>query len=325
MTVEYRHTPVMLNECRELLALKPGESFCDCTLGGAGHALSLAEHISPNGTLLGIDQDDQALEAASARLSQAYPDLRTKLLKGNFGDLDSLLLQAGIPGIDGILFDLGVSSHQIDNPERGFSYAADALLDFRMDPSTQNINAAEIINTLTEADLAWIIRTYGEERWASRIAQFIAREREKTPIATTAQLVRIIYAAIPAKARAEGGHPAKRTFQALRIYINNELEVLASGLEAAIRWLNPAGRIVVISYHSLEDAIVKKAFTAMRQQCLCPPDAPICTCGHVPVFSSSSKKPLVAVEAERSANPRSKSARLRWGVKGKSGTASICI
>jgi len=305
----------MLKECRELLVLKPGESFCDCTLGGAGHALALAECIYPNGTLLGIDQDDQALEVATTRFSEALPDLRTHLFKGNFGNLDSLLLQAALPGIDGILFDLGVSSHQIDNPERGFSYAADALLDFRMDPSTQTQNAAEIINTFTEADLTWIIRTYGEERWASRIAQFIAREREKKPITTTAQLVDIIYTAIPAKARAQGGHPAKRTFQALRIYINNELEMLAAGLEAAIRWLNPAGRIVVISYHSLEDAIVKKTFAEMRQECLCPPDSPVCTCGHTPVFSSSSKKPLVASETERTMNSRSTSAKLRWGVK----------
>jgi len=305
----------MLTQCREWLALKPGETFCDCTLGGAGHALALAEDISATGTLIGIDQDDQALEAATARLSQAFPNLSIKILKGNFRDLDKLLLSASVPGIDGILFDLGVSSPQIDNPARGFSYATDAPLDFRMDPSTQTLTAAEILNTFNEADLTWIIRTYGEERWALRIAHFISLEREKTPIATTNQLVEIIRAAIPASARAQGGNPAKRTFQGLRIYLNDELEALKLGLEAAIRWLNPGGRIVVISYHSLEDQLVKRKFSEMMQECICPEDAPICTCGHKPVFSKASKKPLVAAEEEREINPRSKSARLRWGMK----------
>ena len=305
----------MLKECKELLALKGGESYCDCTLGGAGHTLVMADCISPDGLLIGIDQDDQALEIATERISKAYPKLQTKILKGNFGELDELLLSAAVPGIDGILFDLGLSSFQLDNTKRGFSYATDAPLDFRMDPSIQTLTAAEVINTYNEADLAWIIRNFGEERWASRIACFIAKERENVPVVSTMQLVDIIRAAIPAQARMQGGHPAKRTFQALRIYINNELEMLESGLKAAIRWLYPGGRIVVISYHSLEDHIVKKLFAEMLRGCTCPPTAPICTCGHEPVFSKTSKKPLVATEEEQAANPRCKSAKLRWGIK----------
>ena len=313
--MEYRHTPVLLEESRELLALRSGDTYCDCTLGGAGHALAMAADISPDGLLLGIDQDDQALEAASLRLMQSFPHLQIKIIKGNFIDLDNLLLKAAIPGIDAILFDLGVSSQQLDLPERGFSYATDAPLDFRMSPSTQTLTAAEIINTFTEADLAWIIRTYGEERWATRIAQRIVAQREESPISSTAQLVEIIRNAIPAKARLTRGHPAKRTFQGLRIYVNNELEALKVGLEAALRWLNPGGRIVVISYHSLEDAIVKKCFSEMALSCTCPPETPICVCGHTPVLHEISKKPLVASDAEKSANPRSSSAKLRWGIK----------
>jgi len=315
LTEEYRHTPVMLKQCREHLALQSGEVYCDCTLGGAGHALIMAQGISPNGLLIGIDQDDQALEAATPRINKAFPKLAVKLFKGNFGELDSILLNAAIPGIDGILFDLGVSSKQIDDPQRGFSYATNAPLDFRMDPSTQTLTAAEVINTFTEADLTWIFRTFGEERWASRIARFVVQTREKTPIATTSEFVEIIRAAIPAQARLEGGHPAKRAFQGLRIYVNRELEMLEAGLEAAIRWLNPGGRIVVISYHSLEDTIVKRLFTKMALTCVCPPEAPVCVCGHEPVLRSISKRPLVSSDAEKTANPRSKSARLRWGIK----------
>ena len=305
----------MLGECKTFLGLKPGESYCDCTLGGAGHALVMAECIGSDGLLIGIDQDEQALEIASKRILEAYPELKTDFFKGNFGELDQLLFSATIPGIDGILFDLGVSSFHLDNPCRGFSYATDAPLDFRMDPGTQTLTAAEIINTYTEADLAWIIRSFGEERWAARIARFITEERENAPLTSTAQLVDIIRAAIPIRARAQGGHPAKRTFQALRIYINRELEMLESGLEAAIRWLNPGGRIVVISYHSLEDQIVKRIFAKMLQGCTCPPQTPVCTCGNESVFSHASKKPLVASVEEQAINPRSKSAKLRWGVK----------
>jgi 16S rRNA (cytosine1402-N4)-methyltransferase len=305
----------MLPECREALALKPGEVYCDCTLGGAGHALGLARDLEPDGLLIGIDQDTTALEAACERIRGTYPHLNFIPLHGNFGALDELLVSAELPGIDGFLFDLGVSSPQLDTPQRGFSYAREAPLDMRMNPGKQNITAAEVINTTNETDLAWILHEYGEERWASRIAHFIVREREKRPLETTTELVELVKAAIPAGARRAGGNPAKRTFQALRIAVNGEIEALKSGLEAALRWLNPGGRIVVISYHSLEDRIVKEAFAQAAKGCICPPELPVCTCGHEPILSSVRGKPLRASEAELERNPRAKSAKLRVAVK----------
>jgi 16S rRNA (cytosine1402-N4)-methyltransferase len=301
----------MLQQCREALALQPGQVLCDCTLGGAGHSLLLAQDITPDGLLIGIDQDAMALEAASSRLKSAHPDLKVLTLQGNFSQLDTLLLEAQVPGIDGFLFDLGVSSPQLDIPARGFSYAQDAPLDMRMDPGNQTLTAAEIVNTKNEADLAWIIRTYGEEPWAARIAQFIVKERNRQPIQTTGQLVALIRAAIPQSARKTRGNPAKRTFQSLRIATNDELGVLESGLEAAIRWLNPQGRIAVISYHSLEDRIVKESFTRAQTGCICPPELPVCICGHTPILKALTKRPLVPTSAEIEENPRSKSAKLR--------------
>jgi 16S rRNA (cytosine1402-N4)-methyltransferase len=226
-----------------------------------------------------------------------------------------LLVEAEVPGIDGFLFDLGVSSPQLDIPQRGFSYAREAPLDMRMDPGKQTTTAAEIINTKNETDLAWILREYGEERWASRIAQFIVKTREKEPLETTTQLTAIVKAAIPASARREGGNPAKRTFQALRIAVNDELTQLEKGIDAALRWLNPQGRIAVISYHSLEDRIVKEAFAQAAKGCICPPEAPVCVCGHKPILKLLSRKPLSASEEEIEANPRSKSAKLRVAMK----------
>jgi 16S rRNA (cytosine1402-N4)-methyltransferase len=258
--MEYRHTPVLLAEVTQQLSPHPGSIIVDCTLGGAGHAKRLLDLVMPGGILVGIDQDDSALIAAenTLRLGQQIPQESTRLLKGNFADLDTLLAEAGVPYVDGFLFDLGVSSPQLDFPERGFSYRVDAPLDMRMDPGHQSLTAAEVIATYTEADLARIIREYGEEKWASRIASFIANARERTPVASTTQLVELIKAAVPASARREGPHPAKRTFQALRIEVNDELGVLKSGLEAAVRWLAPEGRVAVISYHSLEDRVVKQ-------------------------------------------------------------------
>jgi 16S rRNA (cytosine1402-N4)-methyltransferase len=315
LTFEYRHIPVMLEQSRAALALTNGNTFCDCTLGGAGHSLQIANDISPDGLLIGIDQDDSAIQTAARRISQTHPQLHHEILKGNFAQLDSLLLQLQIPGIDGFLFDLGVSSPQIDTPSRGFSYAHDAPLDMRMDPGTQTQTAAEIINTLNQADLTRIFRTYGEERWAMQIARRIITAREQATITTTQQLVRIIESAIPSKARRQGGNPSKRTFQALRIYVNQELEALKTGLEAAIRWLNPGGRIVVISYHSLEDRIVKQLFAELAQTCTCPPELPICTCNTKPVLQKISSKPLVPTSEQITNNPRSKSAKLRWAIK----------
>ncbi len=317
MTSEYRHIPVMLDECMEGLALKKGDVFVDATLGLAGHSVCAAKQLGREGILIGIDQDDFALEQAKERLDAISQDERPEvvLLKGNFGDMDDLLLQAELPGIDAVLFDLGVSSPQIDNPARGFSFKENAPLDMRMDPGKQTITAQEIINTLNEADLTRIIRANSDERWASRIASFIVRAREAAPIETTGQLVDIVKAAIPASARRRGGHPTKRTFQAIRMEVNQERQVLERGLDAAIRWLLPGGRIAVMSYHSIEDRIVKDTFARFANRCTCPPDLPVCACGKKPMLEVKTRKPICATPDEVEANPRSRSAKLRIACK----------
>ena len=311
LTPEYRHEPVMLQEVLEALRLSEGSTVCDCTLGGAGHSVKMAAQVGEEGLLIGIDQDDMALAAARTRLASEAPGVPLKLLKGNFGDLDELLCRAEVPGIDGILFDLGVSSPQLDIPGRGFSYHEDAPLDMRMDPGNNPLNAAEVINTYNEHDLARILRVYGEEKFASQIAREIVRRREQEPIETTGQFVEIIKAGIPAAARRHGGHPAKKSFQAIRIEVNRELDVLERGLDAATRWLNPGGRICVISYHSLEDRIVKNHFKEMSQGCTCPPEIPVCVCGNVPILKVITRKPLVAQPDEVERNPRARSAKIR--------------
>jgi 16S rRNA (cytosine1402-N4)-methyltransferase len=305
----------MLEQTQEQLALRAGETFLDATLGGGGHALALVAALQPGGHLLGIDQDDEALAVASKRIRCRFPDLHFTPLAGNFAQLDELLTELNIPGIDAALLDLGVSSPQLDTPQRGFSYAQEAPLDMRMNPGKQSKTAAEIVNTANAADLTWIIRSYGEERWAARIAAAIVRHREQAPLQTTSELVELIREAIPNAARRRGGNPAKRTFQALRIAVNDELEALRIGLDAAIRWLNPGGRIVVISYHSLEDRIVKQCFAELRRGCVCPPEQPVCSCGQKPVFCAMSGKALRPSAAELEHNSRSASAKLRWGVK----------
>ncbi len=318
MTSEYRHhIPVLLAECLEQLALKTHHTFVDATLGFAGHSREAAKLLGPQGTLIGIDQDEVALATATDTLEAIPMSDRPKLelLRGNFGDLDELLVSAEVPGIDAILFDLGVSSVQIDTPSRGFSFKENGPLDMRMDPGQQTITAAEIVNTYNAADLARVIRAYSDEKWASRIADFIVRAREDERIETSEQLVEIIKAAIPASARRAGGHPAKRTFQALRIEVNSELTVLRRGLDAAVRWLNPGGRIVVISYHSLEDRIVKDTFASFANRCTCPPDLPMCACGKEPILDIVTRKPLLPTPAEIERNPRARSAKLRVAVK----------
>ncbi len=315
--MEYRHTPVLLAEVTQQLSPHPGSIIVDCTLGGAGHAKRLLDLVVPTGILVGIDQDDSSLEAATVtlRLGQQIPSENVILLKGNFGDLDDLLTRAQIPYADGFLFDLGVSSPQLDVPERGFSYMEDAPLDMRMDPGHQTLTAAEVIATYSEADLARIIRDFGEDRWASRIAAFIVAARSRRPIETTYQLVDVIKAAIPAAARREGPHPARRTFQALRIEVNRELEVLEQALQAAVRWLSPGGRVAVISYHSLEDRIVKGTFNELSKGCICPPELPVCSCGNEPVLRVITRKAVVPTAAEIEANPRARSAKLRVAEK----------
>lgn len=313
MTNEYRHIPVLLAECLEYLQLETHSTFVDATLGGAGHSLEAAKTMGKNGHLIGIDQDDVALEAATARLNALPDEVRPEVdvLYGNFGDLDTLLVKAEVPSIDAILFDLGVSSVQIDTPSRGFSFKESGPLDMRMDPSNQTQTAAEIINTYNAADLTRIIRQYSDEKWASRIADFVVEARKNAPITESEQLVEIIKAAVPASARRSGGHPAKRTFQALRIEVNGELDVLRSGLEAAIRWLAPGGRIAVISYHSLEDRIVKDLFKQYSQGCICPPELPVCVCGNKPILKTITRKPVLPSPEEIKRNPRSRSAKLR--------------
>ena len=306
--MEYRHTPVLLAEVLQHLSPHEGSVIVDCTLGGAGHAKRIADIIAPTGILVGIDQDEAALNAAASTLSLGQ---RTILLKGNFSELDSLLAQAGLAYANGFLFDLGVSSHQLDTAERGFSYRTDAPLDMRMDPTAGSITAADVVNSYQESDIARIVREYGEERWARRIAAFIVAARAHRPVTSTYQLVEIIKAAVPASARRGGPHPARRTFQALRIEVNRELEVLEDAVRTAVRWLVPGGRLVVISYHSLEDRTVKRVFVDMARTCTCPPDIPVCTCGTVPVLRVLTPRPVTPDSEEVEANPRARSAKLR--------------
>lgn len=316
-TNEYEHIPVLLTEVIRNLSLQPGALVVDCTLGGAGHSSRLVELIAPGGTLIGIDQDDMALQAAAQTLDRNIhgDDVEVLLLKGNFGDLDTLLQNAGVPYADAIFLDLGVSSPQIDVAERGFMFKDDGPLDMRMDQNSQVPTAADILATYSEKELTRIFREYGEEKWASRIAKFIVVARGRSPITQSGELVDIIKAAIPASARRAGGHPAKKTFQALRIEVNRELEVLKTGLESAIRWLRPGGVIVVLTYHSLEDRIVKQAFAAAAQGCTCPKDLPLCVCGNKPKLEILTRKPISASAEEIERNPRARSAKLRAAKK----------
>jgi 16S rRNA (cytosine1402-N4)-methyltransferase len=261
---------------------------------------------------VGIDQDDAALDAAADALRLGQ---QTRLLKGNFGDLDRLLVEASIPYADGFLFDLGVSSPQLDVVERGFSYRGDAPLDMRMDPTAGGMTAADVVASYSETELARVIRGYGEERWASRIAAFIVAARARRPVTTTSQLVEIVKAAVPASARKDGPHPARRTFQALRIEVNHEIEMLERALDTAVRWLTPGGRIVVISYHSLEDRTVKQAFARLSRACSCPPELPVCACGAVPVVRVLTRRAVTPTPEEVERNPRSRSAKLRAAEK----------
>lgn len=314
LTDVYQHTSVMMREVLSGYDFTNGSVVCDCTLGGAGHSLEIAKRIDPDGLLIGIDQDDMALEVAGKRLKAFAPHLDTRQCKGNFSQLDHILCEQGISGVDCFLFDLGVSSPQLDIPERGFSYNHNALLDMRMDPGNQSLDAAEIINTYNEADLTRLLRDFSDERFASRIAKKICLRREKSSIKTTFELVEIIKEAIPASQRRGGGHPAKRTFQALRIAVNDELGALQTGLESAIRWLVPQGRIIVISYHSLEDKIVKKIFKDFARTCTCPPDMPVCSCNARAVLKLVNGL-ITPAPDEIEVNNRARSAKMRIAEK----------
>lgn len=306
--MEFEHTSVLLEETIECLQIKPDGTYVDGTLGGGGHSDRIAAALSRDGRLFGIDQDEAAIEAAGKRL-EPYRD-RVMLIRDNYCNTRQALAQIGVQGVDGILLDLGVSSFQLDNSERGFSYRYDTALDMRMD-QRQSLTARDIINQYTEMELYRVIRDYGEEQFAKNIAKHIVRAREDKAIETTGELNEIIKAAIPAKMRAAGGHPSKRTFQAIRIECNRELEVLRDSLDELIDMLNPGGRICIITFHSLEDRIVKTAFKKNENPCTCPPDFPVCVCGQASKGRVVTRKPILPSDEEILANKRAKSAKLR--------------
>lgn len=306
--MEFQHVPVLLAETLAALALRPDGIYVDCTVGGGGHSEAIARQLGPAGRLIGFDQDENALRAAGGRLAPLGD--RVRLVKTNFERISEVLGELGTGPVAGVLMDIGVSSHQFDEGERGFSYWHDAPLDMRMDRD-QPLTAATVVNEWPEAEVARVLWEYGEERWSKRIVAFIARERVKGPIATTGELVELIKAAIPAAARREGGHPARRTFQALRIAVNDELGVLERALEAALTVLEPGGRLAVISFHSLEDRIVKQTFARWINPCTCPPTLPVCACGRKPQAEAAMRKPVTAGAEELKQNPRARSAKLR--------------
>lgn len=306
--IVFNHYSVMLNETVDGLNVKPDGIYADGTLGGGGHAEKILEMLSENGRYIGIDQDEDAIKAASERL-KCFGEKFTAV-KSNYESMKSVMADLNIKGLDGIVIDLGVSSFQLDTPERGFSYRTDAPLDMRMDKSMK-MTAYDIVNDYPEKELYRIIRDYGEDRFAKNIAKHIRIAREKKPVETTLELAEIIKNAIPAKMRAGKGHPAKQTFQAIRIELNRELEVLGNTLDDFVELLNPGGRLCIITFHSLEDRIVKSAFKKYENPCTCPPDFPVCMCGAISKGKVITRKPILPSEEELEVNSRSKSAKLR--------------
>lgn len=305
--MEFKHVSVLLNECMDGLNIKENGIYVDCTLGGAGHSSEILKSLSDSGLLIGIDQDNDALRAAKERLKEFS---NVKYVHSNFYNIDNILNELGIDKVDGILMDLGVSSYQLDQGERGFSYMQDAPLDMRMNRDN-DFSAYDIVNNYTEEELFKIIKDYGEERFAKRIANFIVNRRVESPIKTTLELVEIIKSAIPAKARREGPHPAKRTFQAIRIEVNSELKILDKTIEDGINRLNKGGRMAIITFHSLEDRIVKLKFRQLQDPCTCPKEFPVCVCGKKPIVKLISRKGIAPTKEEIDENPRSRSAKLR--------------
>ena len=305
--MEFHHISVLLNECIDNLNIRPDGIYVDGTMGGGGHSLEIAKRLT-TGRLICIDQDPNAHEAAGKRLAE-YKD-RITFVRDNFGNIKSILDSLGIEKIDGMLLDIGVSSHQLDEAERGFSYQQDAPLDMRMNPD-RPFSAYDVVNGYDEDELDRVIFTYGEERWARRIAQFIVKEREAKPIETTGELVDIIKKAVPKGARKDGPHPAKRTFQAIRIEVNGELGVLQRAIDDVAARLAVGGRLCIITFHSLEDRIVKEAFRKQENPCICPPQFPVCVCGKKPLGRVITRKPILPSKEELEKNPRSRSAKLR--------------
>lgn len=306
--MKFNHTSVLLQETIDGLNIRPDGVYVDGTLGGGGHSYEIASRLSDRGQLIGIDQDEAAITAAGERLKE-FGD-RVIIVRSNYRNTKSILQSLQIEKIDGMMLDLGVSSYQLDTEERGFSYRYDAPLDMRMD-KRQTLTARDIVNRYSEMELFRVIRDYGEDKFAKNIAKHIVAARQQSPIETTGQLNEIIKAAIPAKMRAEGGHPSKRTYQAIRIECNKELEVLRDSLEELIGLLNPGGRLCIITFHSLEDRIVKSAFKKAENPCTCPPSFPVCVCGKVSQGKVITNKPILPGEEELERNSRAKSAKLR--------------
>lgn len=310
--MEFSHVSVLAEECMQALRIRPEGIYVDATTGGGGHSMRIAQQLSPQGRLICIDRDQDALEAAGHRLRD-YSD-RVTFVKSNFSEITQVLRGLGVPGADGILFDLGVSSYQLDNGERGFSYMNDAPLDMRMDRS-QVLTAREVVNTYTQEELKRILWEYGEERYSGRIAGAIVRRREERPIETTLDLAGVIRSAMPAAALREKQHPAKRSFQAVRIEVNGELRAVEQAMNDAVDALAPGGRLAVISFHSLEDRIVKSVFAQQAKGCTCPPEFPVCVCGKKPRIKLISRGVITASETELEENPRARSAKLRVAEK----------
>ncbi len=306
--MEFKHYSVLLQECIDNLNIKPDGIYLDGTLGGGGHSFHIAERLSDKGHLYGVDQDADAIAAASKRLEQFGS--RITVIRDNYENAVTRLKELGVTGVDGILLDLGVSSFQLDNADRGFTYKEDVPLDMRMDQRMQ-LTARDIVNDYSETELFHIIRDFGEDKFAKNIAKHICIQRAKAPIETTGQLNDIIKAAIPAKMREKGGHPSKRTYQAIRIALNRELDVLQNSLDGFIDFLNPGGRLCVITFHSLEDRITKNNFRTNEDPCICPPEFPVCTCGRKSKGKVITRKPILPSEEELSQNKRSQSAKLR--------------
>ncbi len=304
---EFSHYSVMLRECIEALCVDNG-IYVDCTCGGAGHSRAIADRLVGNGRLISIDQDQDAINAAKERLAP-YGE-RVTLVRSNFSEVKTVAVQLGIDGVNGALIDLGVSSYQLDTPERGFSYMHDAPLDMRMNQDAQ-LTAWQVVNEYSEADLKRILYSYGEEQFAPRIVSAISKARAVKPIETTGELSDIIKSAIPAKAREGGHHPAKKSFQAIRIEVNHELAIIEPTLRALCDLLAPGGRLAVLTFHSLEDRIVKQTFASLAQGCTCPASFPVCVCGKKPLGRVITRKPMLPSEEELTENPRSRSAKLR--------------
>ena len=305
--MEFSHVPIMLSEVLEGLAIKPDGIYVDGTLGGAGHSSEIVKRLGDKGKLIGIDQDQDAIEAASKRLE---PYKNVEIVHSNYLNIKNILSGLGIDSVDGILLDLGVSSYQFDNKDRGFSYRENAKLDMRMDTS-QEYTAQDIVNDYSEEDLRRILKVYGEEKFAGRIAENIVKARTDKRIETTFELNEIIKSSIPAAVRRQGKNPCKKTYQAIRIELNKELSVLEDSLDEMIELLNPGGRLCIITFHSLEDRIVKNAFRTAERPCTCPPEFPVCVCGKKSKGKVITRKPIVADEDELEMNPRSSSAKLR--------------